>query len=75
MQIDTEIIDGCVYYSMYHRAISYSLRYYDGRWELHSHRVSLGRYNPGSIRFFNTLEELEKSLKSFRGISAIIPEA
>jgi hypothetical protein len=72
MMIETEIHGNSTYYLMEARGIDYTLRFNDDEWELHSHRKALGRANVGSYRFFRSLEELEKSVKSFRGISAVI---
>ena len=75
MHIETEEINGTIYFTMTSRATNYTL-YQDstGDWCLHSQRAALGRYNDGSYRTFKTLEQIESVLKAFRGISQIIPE-
>lgn len=72
MEIEIKDLEGIRYYEMCHRAISYTLRHIDNEWELQSHRQALGWQNPGSYRFFKSLEDLEKSVKAFKGISMLI---
>ena len=73
MEVKTEKIDGTTYYGMNNRGTTYTL-YSDETfgWCLHSKRDALTTYNVGTYRNFKTLEELEGTIKAFRGISQVI---
>lgn len=73
--IEQQIIEGTTYYSTVSRGTRYSLRLYNGEWELHAKRLALGRLNVGSFRFFDTLEQLEAEVKAFKGIGMLIGSA
>ncbi|MDU4254494.1 hypothetical protein [Pseudomonas sp.] len=69
------IQNGNTYYSMTHRGVAYMLRCKrDGSWELSSRRLSLGRGNVGSVKFYDTLDELERSMKAFRGVAKLLAD-
>ena len=72
MHIETEVIDNVTYYTTVSRGVAYTFNKEVSGWGLHSHRMALGRFNTGSYRFFNTLQELENSLKAFKGVSQLI---
>ena len=72
MMINTETYEGITYYSMSSRGIDYTLRFNSDEWELHSHRKALGRSNVGTFKFFKTIEDVESSIKAFKGISSLI---
>ena len=54
MQITQENIDGKTYYSAESKRVAYTLTFNEGygEWELHSKRLSLGKMNTGTYRFF-----------------------
>lgn len=43
-----------------------------GKWEVSSRRMSLGRRNPGSVRHFDTLAEVEANVKAFAGLAGLL---
>lgn len=70
--ISSEIIDGVTYYSAEARGVQYTLcQWRDGEWQLYSKRKSLGRMSPGTVRFFGSLEDVEKTCKAFHGIAQL----
>jgi len=74
MEITIEKIEGVTYYTTEYRGTVYTLYFVDcmNAWGLASRRKGLGRMNPGSFRYFDTLADLEKALKAFRGIERLI---
>ena len=74
MLINIEKIDGTTYYSTEYRGVIYTLYYSEpaGAWSVTSRRKALGRWNMGTHRYFKNLSGLEKAVKGFRGISALI---
>lgn len=75
MIIEKSEYEGVTYYQMTSRGVDYTLRCHnDDEWELHSKRKALGRSNIGLFRFFKTLQEIEDTLKSFKGITKLIED-
>lgn len=74
MQTITQTVcEGITYYGLTYRGSSYTLRCKrGGEWELSIRRLALGRSNPGSCKYFDTLAELEKSYPAFSGIEQMI---
>lgn len=70
--VNSKVVDGVTYYSFESRKVAYSLaksKVYDS-WELWSNRLA---YNGGiNIRFFDSLEEIEKKIKSLKGLSLLL---
>lgn len=61
------------FYTFNYKQSSYLLRFIRGEWELTAQRMNYGgRFQMPSIRFFKTLQDLEKSIKGLVGISQLI---
>jgi hypothetical protein len=57
------------------RKVDYYLRLDTlGRWEVWSRRQALGRMNPGTVRHFDTLEEVCDQIPAFQGLTALLAE-
>jgi hypothetical protein len=66
---------GSVYYKSIYKGSEYHLRLspsYEGLWECHSSRLSLGPRNVGSTKYFKSLEEAENQMKAFKGLSILL---
>lgn len=72
LNIEQTIHEGITYYSTVSRGTRYSLRQHKGEWELYSKRLALGRSSAGSFRFFDSLNELEATVKAFDGIGLLL---
>lgn len=72
MNITTETIENVTYYKTEARKVNYTLYFRSGYWTLMSKRQSLGLCSMPTIRHFDNLAELEKKVKSFRGISNLL---
>ncbi|MBC7198319.1 MAG: hypothetical protein H5U32_03620 [Pseudomonas balearica] len=76
LQVTQTEVNGTVYYTTTARGVAYTLRRKrDGEWELSSRRLSLGRHNVGTTKFFASLNDLEASIKALRGIAALLNDA
>jgi len=76
LEVTQAEVNGIVYYTTTARGVAYTLRRKrSGEWELSSRRLSLGRHNVGSTKFFASLDELEASIKARRGIAALLNDA
>ena len=62
------------YYSTVVRGIDYLIYKNSGEWRVKSSRVALGgnKKCPGTWRYFNTLEEVEKRVKNLKGLNQIL---
>lgn len=75
LQVTQTEVNGTVYYTTTARGVAYTLRRKrDGEWELSSRRLSLGRHNVGSTKFFANLEALEAAIAAFRGIAQLLQD-
>ena len=77
MNIQTETINGTTYYSTIVRGVKYAINYNEitQDWTLNSNRHYTLRgihRQPGTFRYFKTLEQIESKIKSLFGISALI---
>jgi len=73
MNITTETINGTTYYVMVNRGVQYTIHFTNfGDWAVQSRRLSLGRNNPGTFKYFKTLEILESKVKGLFGISVLL---
>lgn len=62
------------YFTFTNRGTDYLLRFFNGEWEMSSFRKALGRSNRGSVRFFKTLEDIGKKVKSLKILSKLIDD-
>jgi len=71
--VETSVLDGMTYYSTETKSVSYFFYKTPMQgWSLRSNRKSLGRNNVGTHKYFDTLEDLCSSLKSFKGLFELI---
>lgn len=75
LMITAEIYDGETWYKTEARGVAYSLHYCKSSdsWDLYSKRKSIAsRTAVGSLRVFDSLQDLEKKVKLFSGISKLL---
>ena len=72
--VTTEVLDNKTFYSMEARGTRYTLSKNDDGWELISKRLALSRFSTPSFSFFDSLKEIENSLKCMVGISLLLDE-
>ncbi len=72
IKITTE--SGTTYYSTIIKGIDYLIYKIKDEWTVGSSKTSLGglRRNPGTWKYFNTLEEIGRSIKNLRNIELMI---
>lgn len=63
-----EVHNGTVYLTAEYRGTAYTLRRSQWGWELSTKRLSLGRYNVGGFKRFDTLAEVQAKCKAFAGV-------
>ena len=63
-----EVHNGTVYLTTEYRGTAYTPRFSQWGWELSTKRLSLGRYNVGGFKRFDTLAEVQAKCKAFAGV-------
>lgn len=63
-----EIHNGTTYLATEYRGTAYTLRRSQWGWELSTKRLSLGRYNVGGFKRFETLADVQANCKAFAGV-------
>ena len=67
-QITREVANGTVYLTTEYRGTAYTLRRSQWGWELTTKRISLGRWNMGGFKRFDTLADVQAGCKAFAGV-------
>ena len=67
-QLTREVSNGTVYLTTEYRGTAYTLRRSQWGWELSTKRLSLGRYNVGGFKRFDTLADVQANCKAFAGL-------
>lgn len=65
------IENGKAYTSTVHRGTEYTIRHGEWGWELTTRRLSLGRWNLGGFKRFDTFTALQESCKAFAGLNLL----
>lgn len=68
----TQISNGVKYLTAVYRGTEYTLRQGAFGWELSTRRLSLGRYNFGGFKRFDTLAAVAAGCKAFGNEAALI---
>lgn len=68
IQITTEVVNGHKYVTTEYRGTAYTLRRSQWGWELSTKRLSLGRFNTGGFKRFDTLADVQAGCKAFAGV-------
>jgi hypothetical protein len=72
MQVLTrEVANGMTYLTTEYRGTEYTLRRGEWGWELTTRRISLGRWNMGGFKRFETLEEVKAKCKAFAAVDLL----
>lgn len=63
------------YFTAERRGVSYcASQKRDGKWEVHSRRLALGRGNVGSWKFYDTVEDLVNANAAFFGLEQFVDQ-
>ncbi|MBL4791153.1 MAG: hypothetical protein JKY60_19600 [Kordiimonadaceae bacterium] len=54
------------------RGVKYAVREFENRVEVTSNRISLGKFNPGTVHFFGDLQEAEIGITAIAGLGALL---
>ena len=68
----TEVHSGEKYVTTIYRGTQYTLRRSQWGWEVSTRRLSLGRWNMGGFKRFDTVAELVAGCKAFGDASSVI---
>lgn len=63
--IEREVLNGKLYVSTVSRGTSYCLSHTGFAWIVRTRRASLGRFNAGSVKHFDTLADVASGCKVF----------
>ena len=67
-----EIHGGTTYLTAEYRGTAYTLRRGQWGWELSTKRLSLGRFNAGGFKRFETLGDVQANCKAFAGVDLTV---
>lgn len=70
--INATVNEGRTYYSATFRGVKYTAGMSCGKWFVASRRLSLGRFNTGGGRYYDTLADVAKGCKAFVGIDLLV---
>lgn len=70
--ITAKEIEGVTYYTTTRRGVEYTAYTARGQWIVLTHRLALGRRNPGGCKYFDSIQILCQSVKAFSGLDQLI---
>lgn len=66
-----EVHNGTVYLTTEYRGSAYTLRRSQWGWEVTTTRLSLGRWNMGGFKRFDTLADVQAKCKAFAAVDLV----
>lgn len=66
-----EVHNGTVYLTTEYRGTAYTLRRSQWGWEVTTKRLSLGRWNTGGFKRFDTLADVQAKCKAFAAVDLV----
>jgi hypothetical protein len=70
-QITRTVANGVAYMTTEYRGTEYTLRRGSFGWELTTRRLSLGRWNMGGFKRFETLADVQANCKAFAAVDLV----